>query len=215
MEARWGCSHEVRSSGRGTRTRTVGGVNRPTGYSVGEEGKAARFLATLSELSSRARRRETSAIAQDASLANDPLRTTVAQYVERWLEERKELGLTSWSDDAARMRLHVVPIIGQITLAEVSPRHMKQLVTHHRKAGRLRAKRSNSKVDPWYFITTRRIDRVGWRTVPPPGPIKVRTCDLERALRGPDPAAWRPCAGSLSARRCRRYAATTLAPTSS
>src|SRR5262245_56266038 len=108
-------------------------VNRPTGYSVGDEAKATRFLATISGLSARARARPVAG----SPRADQPTQLTVAKYVERWLEERKDLGLASWSDDAARLRLHVVPVIGQVALADVSPRHLKQLVTHHRKEARL------------------------------------------------------------------------------
>src|SRR5581483_11521322 len=45
--------------------------------------------------------------------------------------------LASWSDDAARLRLHVVPIIGDIALFVVSPKHIKTVIMHHRKAGKL------------------------------------------------------------------------------
>lgn len=51
---------------------------------------------------------------------------TVAEYVEQWIQGRA--GVATASDEAARLRLHVLPIIGHMAVAEVRPRHIRDLV---------------------------------------------------------------------------------------
>jgi hypothetical protein len=58
---------------------------------------------------------------------------TVADYANRWVEDRKQLGLATASDDLARLRLHVLPTPGGMALEDVRPRQIRDLVLALRK----------------------------------------------------------------------------------
>jgi integrase len=106
-------------------------VNERTGYAVGQEDKAQRYLSRMNSLARDARDGgRTQPTAPAASI-------TVKNYVERWLEDRKGLSLASWSDDANRLRKHVVPLIGKLDLAAVRPSDVRDVVLYHRKANKL------------------------------------------------------------------------------
>ena len=109
-------------------------VNERTGYGVGEEDKAKRYLARLSSLA-RDVREGTTPSTPGAMTA--PKAITVKDYIERWLEDRKGLSLASWSDDANRLRKHVVPLIGNLDLTAVRPSDVRDVVLFHRKANKL------------------------------------------------------------------------------
>ncbi len=106
-------------------------INERTGYAVGEEDKAGRYFARLDSLAREAEKsQKTRATGKGASL-------TLEDFIERWLEERKGLSLASWSDDANRLRKHVVPLIGKIELRAVQPLNIKDVILHHRKENKL------------------------------------------------------------------------------
>ncbi len=65
---------------------------------------------------------------------------TVRQYTEQWVARREELGLTSVGDDEARLRLHVFPVIGDMPMGDVKPRHMRDLILALRSGGNLAAR---------------------------------------------------------------------------
>lgn len=52
---------------------------------------------------------------------------TVRRYAERWLNERRARGVASADSDEDRLQ-HVFPLIGDMILSEVRPRHVLQLV---------------------------------------------------------------------------------------
>ena len=106
-------------------------VNERTGYAVGQEDKAQRYLARIVALA-----RDAVEGAKASSTAA-PTSITVKDYVERWLEDRKGLSLASWSDDANRLRKHVVPLIGKLDLVAVRPSNVRDVVLYHRKANKL------------------------------------------------------------------------------
>jgi integrase len=51
---------------------------------------------------------------------------TVAEYIEQWIKLRD--GIETWKDEAGRLRLHVVPLIGHMAIADVRPKHMRDLI---------------------------------------------------------------------------------------
>ncbi len=91
-------------------------VQKPTGLNVGEEAKARAVL----------RKIETKLVAGEEFGADGPI--TVEVYAERWLKERKARGLAMADDDEARMYLHVIPRIGEMVLADVRVRHIRDFV---------------------------------------------------------------------------------------
>jgi len=81
----------------------------PTGFSVGEETKARRFAGE-------AQRRIDERTA--AGKPTGPL--TVKAYALEWIPVRCKLDL-DWKNDESRLKHHVLPVIGDLALAEVRP----------------------------------------------------------------------------------------------
>lgn len=103
----------------------------PTPYRPGQEKDARRYLTRLE-----ARTAATAEVATATDAApGEPI--SVARYAAKWLKDRESLGLHSHDDDKARLDLHVLPRIGALLIAEVRPRHIRDLVLDLRKAGKL------------------------------------------------------------------------------
>src|SRR5215470_3365442 len=81
-----------------------------TGFDVGHEAAARRWA------------RETQREADARRDGGGPL--TVAAYAERWLATRHN---ASVADDRTRIRLHVLPTLGEMLLTDVRPRHARDL----------------------------------------------------------------------------------------
>jgi len=111
----------------------------PTPYRPGDEAKARLFLKGL-ENESAAKRAYSE---RTGETPKGPI--TVARYGDRWVADRKQLGLVSASDDAARLRLHALKFIGDMPLADVRPRHLRDMVLELRKKAAM-APRSIRKV---------------------------------------------------------------------
>jgi integrase len=103
----------------------------PTPYRPGEETKAQRFLSEL-EATVPAK---VEAKSQMDLAPGEPI--TVARYADRWMAGRRKIGLATADDDASRLRLHALPIIGTLKLEEVRPRHVRDLVLQLRAAAQL------------------------------------------------------------------------------
>jgi integrase len=99
-----------------------------TGLSAGEREAATKMLADL----------EGKVAAQCDELGNALAgRLTVNTYADRWLDKRKTVTV---ADDRTRLRLHVLPRIGAMLMADVKPRHLRDLVLELRDAGDLAPK---------------------------------------------------------------------------
>jgi integrase len=100
--------------------------SRPTPYRVGEEAAAERYAAAAQRA---VEKREAKAT------TDGPL--TLAAYAEQWLKQRKELGVRSWENESARLRLHVLPTIGHLPLTDVRAIHVRDLVRALTTMGKL------------------------------------------------------------------------------
>lgn len=98
-----------------------------TPFSQGDEERAATWAAE--------RQREVEREAALRARYGGPL--TVAAYTQRWLDARttKTVG-----DDRARLERHAIPRIGHLLLAEVKPRHIRDLVLELRRENKLSPK---------------------------------------------------------------------------
>ena len=87
--------------------------NASTGFDVGQEKLAE---ATYDEIVARV---------GIATAAGEPIvgPLTVWKWAAEWIEERKRLDL-DWKNDEARLRHHVLPIIGDMKIADVRTRHI-------------------------------------------------------------------------------------------
>ena len=107
----------VRGSKLWLRYKTASGkwVNKASGLPVGQE-RRARTLLDKTE-------RQIAAWIEAGATESDPL--TVARYCARWTEQRNT---ANKADDEARIRLHVLPLIGKMLLVDVRPRDIKSVV---------------------------------------------------------------------------------------
>jgi integrase len=88
--------------------------DRSSGCAVGQEAMAQAMYEELV-------RRFAPAAAESTPALVGPL--TVRGYAVTWLRERREQGI-DWKVDASRLKLHVLPFIGDMALAEVRTRHL-------------------------------------------------------------------------------------------
>jgi integrase len=79
-------------------------------------------------------RRVEEKVAQGGTPEDGPL--TVAKYAAKWIREYKEMGITEWKNHESRLRLHVLPAIGDLIIAEVRPRHIAELFKNLRRKRR-------------------------------------------------------------------------------
>jgi integrase len=94
----------------------------PTKFTVGQEPKARKLLEAIE--------RRIQAVASLGEAALGPL--TVNRYTKRWIEDRRFRKVGSSGDDEARLRLHALPQLGELVLAEVRPSHIRTLVRNLR-----------------------------------------------------------------------------------
>lgn len=100
---------------------------KATGYQVGQERQALRVLDRLE-----------AAAAAGRELGCEHI--TVEAYSRAWLDERQKLNIADVSNDEARLRLHILPHIGNLELAKVRARHLVDMVKGWRLAGKLAPK---------------------------------------------------------------------------
>src|SRR6266404_1426882 len=103
----------------------------PTPFRPGAEAKARVFVRLL-ENQSKAKGDFTR---RDDESRSGPI--TVAVYAKRWVSDRKQLGLVSAGDDDNRLTRHALSHIGEMTLEDVRPRHLKDVVLELRKRNEL------------------------------------------------------------------------------
>lgn len=75
-------------------------------------------------------------------------RQTVGQFAEKWLEERRlELGESTYRRYENLLRVHVLPTLGKVALAKLTPAHLRRLYGQRREAavpGKPRLRASSS-----------------------------------------------------------------------
>ena len=65
---------------------------------------------------------------------------TVRVFAAPWVQERKALGIVTWKDNESRLRDHVLPVIGDMEISKVRPRHLADLVKNLRIKGEIAPK---------------------------------------------------------------------------
>jgi integrase len=76
-------------------------------------------------------------IAEGRPVINE--RLTVAEYMNRWLYEvaKQRTRPMTWRGYEHLVRLHILPTIGRVRLAKLSPQHVHSLITRKTREGRL------------------------------------------------------------------------------
>lgn len=90
--------------------------NASTGYNVGDEELAR---STLDEVLDRVRKANAGDVVSTAPI-------TVRAFAKTWIDERAKLDL-DWKNDRGRLNHHVLPVIGDMPIAEVRTRHVLDL----------------------------------------------------------------------------------------
>ena len=103
---------------------------RSTGLEVGQEKEAEEVLKEIEnqlELEKRRAPKQTSS----------RRRLTVSAYADQWLTRREGLGISDVENERGRLKHHVLADIGHLALADVRPRHIRDLVHRLRRQGDL------------------------------------------------------------------------------
>ncbi len=96
----------------------------PSGFELGQETQAREALRRLED--------RISANVEFGEPQKGPV--TVARYAQRWLEQRRGL-VADWKTDESRLRHHVLPLLGEMALEDVRPRHLVDLFRKLRVQG--------------------------------------------------------------------------------
>jgi len=108
--SKWWC--RVKDAGKWVSTATPFGIDDPA-----DKRKAKRFAdSAQSKLDARR--------GGGAAVSSGPL--TVRRYVASWVQKRREADL-DWKNDQGRLKHHVLPIIGDLVLADVRAPHIVDL----------------------------------------------------------------------------------------
>ena len=91
---------------------------KSTGCQVGQEKQAAVFLRTVIE--------EVAAQRRAGVRSDEPL--TVARFAKRWVAKRRARHIVSAGDDEARLKNHVLPLIGSVLLSDVTTDHVRTVM---------------------------------------------------------------------------------------
>src|SRR5450432_3662600 len=94
-------------------------IQAATGFSVGDEQQAQRWLAD--------RERKVEAQRAAAAAGDAPGPMTVRKWAGEWLITRREAG-HDWKADKGRLEHHILPIIGHLMLVDVRTHHIAELV---------------------------------------------------------------------------------------
>lgn len=95
---------------------------KPTPYSIADGRELAQRYADAAQ-------------AQLDARASGAVSVTV--YARRWIAARRQRDIASVADDAGRIENHVLPILGPLALADVKPRHIRDLIRRMIQDGEL------------------------------------------------------------------------------
>ena len=158
-------------------------VRKATEYAVGQEKDAERLLARVEKL-------VTCGHAEAALGETGPL--TVARWAGRWIEQRKAT-VEGWAIDKQRIDDYVLPALGELSLIDVQPHHIRDLVL----AMRQRSMRDGKPMAPRTLLSAYSAVRVMFSDAVADGLIPGTPCVLRKGvlpkLRDKDPL-WRATA---------------------
>jgi len=100
---------------------------KPCGDDITTEAQAAALLDKVLSLKA-------------AGLDTDTGPLTVRRYAARWLQNRNRLDVGNAVKEESHLRLHILPHLGDVVLAELRPRHVLDLVRKLEQTKRLRRK---------------------------------------------------------------------------
>ena len=135
------------------------------------KGEALRWLATVE-----------ADMARGALLDASAGRRTFADWVEEWLRTKPGQRAATLARDRAALRTHVLPRLGHLQMAAVTPSHIRDLV-QAMQAAELSPKSVRTYVGTLQAAFSAAVDA----DVIPRSPVRVRTLGLEPVQRRPRP----------------------------
>jgi len=126
--------------------------NASTGFPVGEEGRAHETLADVERRVAETRAAEGLSPKVTRSLL------TLREFAEKWLAQRKT---ETVEDDRGRLYNHIIPVLGDIRLVDLRPRHIRDFVEalkRKKKLGNLR--KDGTRVETDELIAPRTVRHV-------------------------------------------------------
>lgn len=119
--------------------------------------------------------------------------TPVRTFAKKWLEERRALGVRSIADDESRMKRHILPELGDLSLEEVQSRHIRELVL------KLRTKtlREDEKLAPRTVRNIYGLLSTMFRDAVADGLVATTPCVVRRGVlpkKADKDPSWRPTA---------------------
>lgn len=140
-------------------------------FEVGEEAAARAALKLVEE--------RANAEASISTSESGPL--TLRQYAKRWLEGRRA-EVESYDNDESRLRLYVYPELGDLPLADIRPRHIRDFI---KKLRQRKTQRTKSKLAPRTVYNTYALLSALFRDAAVDGVIENTPCILTAAHLGP------------------------------
>ena len=89
-----------------------------SGFDVGQEAEARKVLARVEE------RLEVGFDITEGETGTP----TLGQYAKRWVQEREAQGLPMAQENEQHLRLHILAVLGAMTIADIRPRHVRSFV---------------------------------------------------------------------------------------
>ena len=143
----------------------------------------ARAREKAAEASERARRRGAVLLSKgrgDARTVSSGM--TVSEYSDLWIADRRTRGLTSARDDAARIKMHVLPLIGSHAMEDVTREDLVQLVEAFDAAVRDRKYRWKTAINIFHVVTRMFADACNSKSLE----LRVLSDNPALGVRGPD-----------------------------
>jgi len=97
---------------------------KSSGFAVGEEQQAQKLLDQLEKKIEAEKR----FVADGTPSSKKAGPITLAVFAARWLAEREKLNISDRHNDLGRLKKHVFPAIGDLALADIRTRHIRDLV---------------------------------------------------------------------------------------
>jgi integrase len=125
---------------------------------------------------------DTAPVANPARANSGGASETVAQYAERWFDDRERRGLSSVDTDRGRLEKHVLPLLGSKPLVSVSANDLRAVVEALDETVRRDALHWNTARKIWGLVTKMFSDTVRSKIAA----LRVRDDNPARDVQGPD-----------------------------
>jgi integrase len=96
---------------------------KAAGFAVGQEKQAEKLL---KQIETQVEAEQRFATSDEPTKPRGPV--TLRMFTERWLKDRERRRIRDVTNDRGRLTKHVLPVLGDTPIADLRPRHMRDLV---------------------------------------------------------------------------------------